>query len=688
MIDYCMFTSYTRSFSIQRFYFELRVLQWHLRYIYSNSEHVRTFFSLCSKKKDTSVNKTLKFPKNKSKTKQNLEKIKSYNSFKNLLCRRIEYFKHIHFFEHLINTKYFIQKETQRLPYIFRKTLLNLLKDPKKLGKADGLPSIRDLRSSYLSEGITGLDKALKKSFLTFLMVKNLSLSEINHQKSLSDMRYPSEWFPAARAIERKWYLHIGPTNSGKTYQALKKLEEARSGWFAGPLRLLAHEIFDKLTSKGIVCNLITGEEQRILDKNAAVHVSTVEMVNLNKLMDIIVIDEIQMIADPHRGWAWTQALLGVQASEIHLCGEESSVELISRIAKSMGEEIQIYRYKRLSPLKPLKQSLHGDLSKIQSGDCIVTFSRKNIFLLKKKIEKKTGQRCAVAYGGLPPEIRNKQADLFNDPNNDYQVLVASDAIGMGLNLNIRRIIFETLEKWNGTKLLPVSISQIKQIAGRAGRYKYVSAENTSEPSASPGYVTSLQQKDIKSLHIALSQPVQMLKKAGLFPPLHIQESFASFFQPGTSLALIIKRLEQLSKTTGLYTISDTTQQQNVLELLEQINNLTISERLILSAAPINLKDTGVTTAFLAFATIISLGKPKNILEIPEVDLECLDFESDPKLEQLERLETLHKTLLVFSWLSNRFPTILLSGPECQDVKKTCEHLINENLDKINHVYI
>lgn len=202
------------------------------------------------------------------------------------------------------------------------------------------------------------------------------------------------------------------------------------------------------------------------------------------------------------------------------------------------------------------------------------------------------------------------------------------------------------------------------------------------------GYVTSLEQKDIRPLHIALSRPVQTLKKAVLFPPLHIQELFASFFQPGTSLALIIRRFRKLSKTTGLYSILDTTQQETILELLESIKDLTISERLILSAAPINLKDSEVISAFLAFAAIISSGKPKTILEIPEVDLECLDCNVDLDSKQLQRLEVLHKMLLIFLWLSNRFPTILLSGPECQEVKKTCENLINKNLSKISYVRV
>lgn len=613
-------------------------------------------------------------------------KTERYLGFCRLLRQRIKHFRVTRFFERLMAGKSEAGRAIHELPKIFQENLLKSLKNTEKMKNVDSSPLIYDLWLSYLSEGLLGVDRMLKKSFLMFLMVRNLSVAEISRQKLLSDMRYPSEWFPGARALQRRWYLHIGPTNSGKTYQALKKLEKARSGWFAGPLRLLAREVYDKMLSKGIVCNLITGEERIIMDRNAAIHVSTVEMVDLNKLMDVIVVDEVQMIADSQRGWAWTQVLLGAQAFEIHLCGEESSSELISRIAESVGEELTIYRYERLSPLEPLNHSLYGDLKKIEPGDCIVTFSRKNIFLLKKKIEKITGQRCAVAYGGLPPESRNQQARLFNDPDNEYRVLVASDAIGMGLNLNIRRIVFQTLKKWDGTKFLPVSVSQIKQIAGRAGRYKSTPS-NISESSMS-GYVTSLEQKDIRPLHTALSQPLQTLKKAILFPPLHIQELFASFFRPGTSLALIIRRFQKLSKTTGLYSILDTTQQEAILELLESISDLTVSERLILSAAPVKIKDSEVISAFMAFATIISLGKPKTILEIPEVNLECLDCNADLDLRQLERLEVLHKMLLIFLWLSNRFPAILLSGPECQEVKETCENLINKNLSRINYVHV
>jgi len=159
-------------------------------------------------------------------------------------------------------------------------------------------------------------------------------------------------------------------------------------------------------------------------------------MVPLNKdVFDVAVIDEVQMMADPHRGWAWTQALIGLKAWEIHLCGEPRVIPLIREIAELMGDTLEIHEYKRLSPLRVMSTSLKGKLTNLRKGDCLVSFSRKQLHSLKREIELLTGKRCAIVYGSLPPETRAQQAELFNDSDNDYHYLVASDAIGMGLNL-------------------------------------------------------------------------------------------------------------------------------------------------------------------------------------------------------------------------------------------------------------
>ena len=265
------------------------------------------------------------------------------------------------------------------------------------------------------------------------------TLKKLAELAVLTDYRYPGEVHPFARQTRRKLILHVGPTNSGKTYSALIALSRARTGVYAGPLRLLAHEVFTRFNEGKIgnegkrVCNLLTGEERKVLDPNESLSSCTVEMFPLSRKLDVGVIDEIQMIGDVQRGSAWTSAVIGSQCTELHLCGEESVVDLIQSIAKDLGDDCEVRRYERLSPLAIAASSLGSDISKIRRGDCLVTFSRNNIFAMKKLVETNTGLKVAVAYGGLPPEVREEQAKSFNEGN--YDVLVASDAVGMGLNL-------------------------------------------------------------------------------------------------------------------------------------------------------------------------------------------------------------------------------------------------------------
>ncbi len=297
-------------------------------------------------------------------------------------------------------------------------------------------PIFVSLRQAYVDRAQAGLDAQIKYAYHGAITSRNFSASGIDTQAKLADLRYPVEWYPATRTLQREIHLHVGPTNSGKTYHALKRLEQAESGVYAGPLRLLAHEVYTRLNAKGISCNLITGDERQINDdENVAMSSCTVEMVPINTEVEVAVIDEIQMIGHDERGWAWTQAVLGLQAKEIHLCGEERTVPLIRELATAMGDKLEIHHYERLSPLKTMTTSLNGDLSNLRKGDCVVVFSRLGIHVLKREIEKQTKKPVAIIYGSLPPDTRAQQAKLFNDPNNDYDILVASDAIGMGLNL-------------------------------------------------------------------------------------------------------------------------------------------------------------------------------------------------------------------------------------------------------------
>lgn len=209
------------------------------------------------------------------------------------------------------------------------------------------------------------------------------------------------------------------------------RLVQARTGAYLGPLRLLAHEVWERINagkiSPGVpprACNLRTGEEeQSVIDGTKGLATTglvscTIEMAALGVAQDVVVIDEIQMIADEQRGYAWTAALLGSQAAEIHLCGEPSVLPLIQAIVKQCGDELTVHNYQRLTPLKVADKSLEGDLGKIRPGDCVVAFSRSGIFALKSRIENTPHNpplKCAVAYGNLPPEVKAEQARLFNE---------------------------------------------------------------------------------------------------------------------------------------------------------------------------------------------------------------------------------------------------------------------------------
>lgn len=328
------------------------------------------------------------------------------------------------------------------------------------------------------------VDKAMTRIFVDFAASQSspsndVAINVLRNIREVTDFSHPAEWFPDARSIRRRIIMHVGPTNSGKTHQALQALAAAKTGFYAGPLRLLAYEIWDRLNKGQIVpagvtldptaadddnggtdlldgtaptkppvltkehnerfaraCNLITGEERRIVAEDALVS-CTVEMLQYDRFVDVAVVDEIQMIADPARGGGWTAAVLGLCAKEIHLCGEETAVEIVKDLVKETDDELIVNRYQRLTPLRIAEQSLDGDLKRIEKGDCVVSFSRSGIFTLKKTIEAVTNLRCAVVYGRLPPEIRSEQAALFNAPDSGFDVIVGSDAIGMGLNLYV-----------------------------------------------------------------------------------------------------------------------------------------------------------------------------------------------------------------------------------------------------------
>lgn len=276
----------------------------------------------------------------------------------------------------------------------------------------------------------------------------------------------PESMIKSGRALKRFFVLHVGPTNSGKTYDAVEALKRSSSGTYLGPLRLLALEMFDKINAEGIPCSLQTGEET-IPVEGAAIVSSTIELCDYHRKFDVAVIDEAQLITDSDRGAAWFRAICEVNAEEVHICLAPEALTIIEGLVKEFGDPYNVVTHERLVPLK------YGGVCRgfkdIRPNDAVICFSRKNVLSTAALLEQ-NGFKASVIYGALPPVARRNEVERYL--SGETNVIVATDAIGLGISLPIRRVIFAETQKFDGRERRSLTPSEVRQIAGRAGRYR------------------------------------------------------------------------------------------------------------------------------------------------------------------------------------------------------------------------
>ena len=336
------------------------------------------------------------------------------------------------------------------------------------------LPAVESVCSSYMREfqasfpmhRIVGLVSNRKKyrkaaaQYERIISIKRALLRAIPaHYRDL---------YPLARMMHRKFILHIGPTNSGKTYDAVSRLEASGNGVYLAPLRLLAYEQFDIINHDGIPCSLLTGEEE-ISVVSSRITASTIEMADLEKHYAVAVIDEAQMIADPERGGSWSSAILGLLADEIHVCASPDAEHLLKRIIEDCGDSVEIVHHYRQTELVVQKHPFQFPQD-VKDGDALIVFSKRSVHAVAAELQ--SAERwihTSIIYGALPYEVRHEQARRFRE--GETQVVVSTDAIGMGLNLPIHRIVFLEMTKFDGRESRDLTNAEIKQIAGRAGRF-------------------------------------------------------------------------------------------------------------------------------------------------------------------------------------------------------------------------
>jgi len=468
----------------------------------------------------------------------------------------------------------------------------------------------------------------------------------------------PEMEFSEVREMRRHFILHIGPTNSGKTFQSLERLKLAERGVYLGPLRLLALEVYEQMKKSGVPCTMRTGQEC-IEEEDSRVMASTIEMADFDEDYDIAVIDEAQMVTDPDRGHSWTKAILGLRAGEIHICMSPAAEQAVIHLIELCGDDYETQRYIRKTELICEEEPFRFP-EDVKQGDALIVFSKKSVLDVAGRLEEQRVD-ASVIYGSLPPEIRRRQMQQFNSGRT--KVVVATDAIGMGLNLPVRRIIFLQADKYDGVSRRPLLVSEIKQIAGRAGRFGIYNSS----------YVNAMGKEEleyIRERYEAQEEPVTQVNLG--FPQILLDidaplDELLKIWHDVTPSEPFVK--ENIDEALYLYE-----QARRWKNMIDGFENKHILYKMI--TCPIDIKDKRVVALWLLYCKTytadISLEKPVLYRD---------------KSKGIMQYETYYKQLDLYYQFSHRMQKVIDEEWLNMEREKT-EMAIMRYLSKGKHNYI
>ena len=468
--------------------------------------------------------------------------------------------------------------------------------------------------------------------------------------------------FPVAREMRRRLIFHTGPTNSGKTYQAMQALKNADTGYYLAPLRLLALEGYESLQQEGVDVSLITGEEQ-LLNENATHISSTIEMLNFDVDVDVCVIDEVQMIDDRDRGWAWANAIIGAPASTVIMTGSPNAVAAVQALADYLEEPLEIVEFERKTPLEMMRRAT--PIAEIAPGTAVVAFSRKEVLNLKQQLARH--YRVSVVYGNLSPEVRREEARRFRE--GETEVLVATDAIAMGLNLPIQTILFYRGDKFDGESRRPLSPSEVHQIAGRAGRYGL----------SEKGYVGALKPDVLQAIHKLYpkaAKPVTI--------PFKVSANLEHIKLVGSileeeSLEEILRFFVKNMQFNGPFRAINLEGMLEAAQIVDRYR-LDLPSKYHLACAPVSFVSPYIVESFERYVRALEQHKP--VAYIPPSHL----GEHAVTMEQLLEAEDRVKEISLYLWLSYRFPEYFVDAEKARDQRGVLNRFIEASLKQANFV--
>ena len=463
-----------------------------------------------------------------------------------------------------------------------------------------------------------------------------------------------ADLFPETRKMHRHFILHTGPTNSGKTYGAIEKLKQAKTGVYLAPLRLLAYEQFDSLNKQAICCSLLTGEES-IEVPNSTHIASTIEMLDITKAYDIGVIDEGQMLSDKDRGGSWTTAIMALKANEIHICASKDAENILIKLIQDCGDTYEVIHTERQVPL--IYDDKFNKFPKdVQEGDALIVFSRKDVHAVASVLHENNVE-CSMIYGALPYDVRHKEAEKFS--TGKTKVVVATDAIGMGLNMPIKRVVFLKTSKYDGTFYRELLDTEIQQIAGRAGRYGIFDI----------GYYTKL--KDAQN-NINIKKRYEHIIPSITSATISMPKSLIDL---DVSLSKIIEKWRGTTSKSG-YVKANIDEELKLCRLIENMANGKKHILYDLITIPFSSKEDDLTDIWFTLATDILKNKDLDYKKytkfLPVVD----------EKTSLRKLESDYRVCDLLYYFNYKFFKQETIAQELYNLKKYISELTIKKLDK------
>lgn len=448
--------------------------------------------------------------------------------------------------------------------------------------------------------------------------------------------RHWDHLFPNPQLGARHLEAYLGPTNSGKTYQALqalKALKPGEHGVYLAPLRLLAIEVCEELRSQGVAVSLVTGEE-RDLDPQARVVCSTIEMLDSDQHYAVAVIDEMQMVADEQRGWAWTQALFELSADRLFVLGSPAVEPLLTAFAETAGDTLTVHHTKRFTQLAMTPQAISPKA--LKPGSIFVVFSRNSVIRWGEYF-RQSGHSVAQIYGAMPPEVRREEARRFRA--GEATILVATDAVAMGLNLPAHTVVIGEAEKYNGRINTAVPKPLIRQIAGRAGRYGHHDVGHAAGADA--------------AIHRQIQKALNKTDSAIHFPtifaaPTRTWIDRAMDAAPDIGVHDLLVAWQKTLKGSDWFTCMDLTEtldKAHILDTLAGSHRLSMAERLQILTAPVDVR-AGQMQHFRRMVAAILEQRPHHSPACSGTRARTEELESD------------YKHLSLYCWFHYRYPQI------------------------------